>query len=324
MPWASGEAMKKSSDKLSQYASLFEDIKAAQVMVSRVVTVAPDRKISYAKEMMKIKKISGMPVVDEKRMLIGIISIEDIIRALETNRINEPVRTIMSTQVVSIHVDENLASIVAKFENYKFHRFPVVDNDNRVRGIIAQKDILHGILEKFNLIYIHDQKRQNTLNTDHSVITGEMLNAAAAAFHSDIDTVNVSSAGTGASILQKFLEKKKLDNEIIRRIGVCTYEAETNVVIHSKGTGHILCFIDEDRIIVRVIDNGIGIEDLDRAMRGGFSTAPDYVREWGFGAGMGIPNMKRFSDKLVILSEKKTGTQVEMIFYLTPQTIPST
>jgi anti-sigma regulatory factor (Ser/Thr protein kinase) len=105
-------------------------------------------------------------------------------------------------------------------------------------------------------------------------------------------------------------------------VSVGTYEAETNVVIHSKGAGDIYCFIDEDRIIVRVVDNGVGIEDLDRAMKGGYSTAPDYVRELGFGAGMGIPNMKRFSDKLVILSEKNVGTQVEMIFYLPSQTIP--
>jgi len=74
--------------------------------------------------------------------------------------------------------------------------------------------------------------------------------------------------------------------------------------------------LKKDRIIVRVIDFGEGIEDLNLAMKEGFSTAEDYVRELGFGAGMGIPNMKRFADKLVILSERKVGTQVEMVFYL--------
>jgi anti-sigma regulatory factor (Ser/Thr protein kinase) len=103
---------------------------------------------------------------------------------------------------------------------------------------------------------------------------------------------------------------------------VATYESEANVVIHSRGEGDIYGFIYEDRIIVRVVDNGVGIEDLDKAMKEGYSTAPDYVRELGFGAGMGIPNMKRFSDKLVILSEKNVGTQVEMIFYLPSQTTP--
>ncbi len=73
---------------------------------------------------------------------------------------------------------------------------------------------------------------------------------------------------------------------------------------------------------MRVVDNGVGIEDLDKAMKEGYSTAPDYVRERGFGAGMGIANMKRFADKLVIISEKNAGTQVEMIFYLPTQTWP--
>ena len=87
------------------------------------------------------------------------------------------------------------------------------------------------------------------------------------------------------------------------------------MVIHSKSTGDILCFIKEDRIIIRVTDKGIGIEDLEKAMEEGFTTASDYVKEFGFGAGMGIQNMKRFTDKLVIISEKKKGTQVEMVFY---------
>lgn len=312
----------KESTKLAKYAAIFEDLKAADIMVANVVVLAPDKKIAHAKEMMKIKKISGLPVVDEKRRLIGIISLADIINALEFNRINEPIRQWMTQSVVAVHLDEPLAAIVTKFEQYRFGRLPVVDAENRVRGIITQKDILHGILEKFDLIYIHDQKRSAVLNTEFSIITGEKLTSEQAEFHYEIDSNDISAAGSGAALLKKFLGERQLDADITRRVGVATYESETNVVIHSKGQGHIYCFIDEDRIIVRVIDNGVGIEDLDKAMKGGFSTAPDYVRELGFGAGMGIPNMKRFSDKLMILSERNVGTQVEMIFFLPNQPPP--
>ena len=123
-------------------------------------------------------------------------------------------------------------------------------------------------------------------------------------------------------MLKQFLTGKNFHSDIVRRVGVATYEAETNVVIHSRGQGDIYFFQDEDRFIVRVVDNGVGIEDLDKAMKEGYSTAPDYIRERGFGAGMGIANMKRFADKLVIISEKNAGTQVEMIFYLPTQTWP--
>jgi anti-sigma regulatory factor (Ser/Thr protein kinase)/CBS domain-containing protein len=302
--------------KLAKYAAIFEDIKAGDIMSSG------EKKIAHAKELMKIKKISGIPVVDDKKQLIGIISIEDIIHALEFNKINDPIRKIMSTQVVTIHKDDSLAAVVDKFENYKYGRFPVVDDEKRVCGIISKEDIMHGILEKFNLIYIHDQKRTSTLDTEYSAITGERLKIEEAEFHYQIDSNDIDAAGSGAALLKQFLSGRNFHSDIVRRVGVATYEAETNVVIHSHGQGDIYFFQDEDRFIVRVVDNGIGIEDLEKAMKEGYSTAPDYVRERGFGAGMGIANMKRFADKLVIISEKNAGTQVEMIFYLPSQTWP--
>lgn len=309
-------------NKLSRYAAIFEDLKAGDIMSARVVEIAADKKIAHAKELMKIKKISGMPVVDENRRLVGIISIEDIIHALEFNTINDPIRRIMSPDVVTLRRDDPLPAVVDKFESYKYGRFPVVDDDGRVCGIITKEDILHGILEKFDLIYIHDQKRTSTLDTEVSAITGERLNAGQADFHYRIDSGDIDAAGSGAAMLKQFLAGRNFHNDIVRRVGVATYEAETNVVIHSKGQGDIYFYQDEDRFIVRVVDNGVGIEDLDKAMKEGYSTAPDHIRERGFGAGMGIANMKRFADKLVIISEKGAGTQVEMIFYLPTQTWP--
>jgi anti-sigma regulatory factor (Ser/Thr protein kinase) len=228
----------------------------------------------------------------------------------------------MSREVVVVQLDERLSDIVNKFEEFRYGRFPVVDGDNVLRGIISKEDILNGVLEKFNLIYVHDQKRISTLNSEFSFITGEKLTVADAEFHYNIDTNDINAAGTGAALLKKFLNDRQHPAEIARRVGVATYEAETNVVIHSHGAGDIYCFLHEDMIMVRVVDNGVGIPDLEKAMKEGYSTAPDYVRELGFGAGMGIPNMKRFADKLVILSEKNVGTQVEMIFYLPSQAVP--
>jgi anti-sigma regulatory factor (Ser/Thr protein kinase)/CBS domain-containing protein len=306
----------KDNSKLSRYASIFDDVKASDIMTSQVATLAADMKIAHAQEMMKIKKISGIPVIGDQNKLVGIISIEDIIKALELGRINEPIRNVMTRNVVTMGLNENFSQIVDKFENFKFGRFPVIDGEGQVLGIVTKEDILHGIIEKFNLIYIHDKQRSARLDADISIITGEQLKIDEAKFHYSIETTDIGKSGSGASLLKQFLKEKKFASEMIRRVAVATYEAETNVVIHSKGKGEILCFIDEDRIIVRVVDNGVGIEDLDKAMREGYSTAPDYVREYGFGAGMGIPNMKRSSDKLVILSKKEIGTQVEMVFYL--------
>jgi len=304
------------SKDLQKYVDIFRDLTAADIMTRNPVTLTPDKKVARAKEMMKIKKISGIPIVDHDHILVGIISIEDIIKSLEYGRINDPLEKVMTRNVVTLSPDENLPVIVDKFSTFKLGRFPVVDKKGRLRGIIAREDILHGILEKFNLIYIHDTKRNTKLDQEFSLITGERLRVDEAEFHYNIDNSDITAAGTGAALLKQFLKKKGIDHEIARRVGIATYEAETNVVIHSCSKGDIYCFLKQDRIIVRVTDAGIGIEDLDKAMTEGFSTASDYVREFGFGAGMGIPNMNRFADKLVILSEKNGGTQVEIVFYL--------
>ena len=302
--------------KLTKYIHIFQDLKASEIMTKNVVTLTPDKKLGQAKEMMKIKKVSGIPIVKEDKTLIGIVSIEDIILALESGYIEEMIAKHMSKNVIFVNETETLSTIVEKFDRYKFGRFPVVNKNNKVVGIISKEDILHSILYKFSLIYIHDEKRTSKLNKDRSLITGESLKVSEAEFHYNIDSTEIGSAGEGAAHLKQFLKSKKMKDEITRRVGIATYEAETNVVIHSKSRGDIYCFLKKDRIIVRVIDYGIGIDDLNLAMKEGFSTAEDYIRELGFGAGMGIPNMKRFADKLVILSEKNVGTQVEMVFYI--------
>jgi len=306
----------KSKSKLSKYAVIFKDLIAKDIMTTEVITLQSDKKISQAQAMMRIKKISGIPIVDNEKKLIGVISIEDIVTALEENIINSPIKSIMTDNVLTINLDDSLNSMVEKFENYKFGRFPVVDNDNFLKGIITKEDILHGILGKFNMLYLHDEKRNLTLDTGHSLITGKTLNISEAEFHYDIQSSDIANAGTGAAYLKKYLQGKNIDPDITRRIAISTYEAETNVMIHSKGLGDVYCFFESDQIIVRVLDDGIGIDDLKMAMKEGYTTATDYVRELGFGAGMGIPNMNRFSDKLVILSERNRGTQVEMVFYL--------
>jgi len=306
----------KSRIDLGKYASLFQDLKASEIMTKRVISLGPEKKMAQAKEMMKIKRISGIPIVDDKHHLLGLISIQDIIVALEFNRIKEPVKSMMATELITIKTDDSLMEIVGKFERFKYGRFPVVDEKNKLCGIISREDIMHGVLERFNLIHTHDAKRRLKLEGDHSLVTGQDLDPEAASFHFVIDTSDVNSAGTGSALLKQFVGGKGIPAETARRVGISCYEAETNVVIHSKGRGEIYCFLFEDSIIVRVVDNGIGIEDIEKAMKEGFSTAPDYIRELGFGAGMGLVNMKRFADKLVVFSEKNVGTQVEMMFFL--------
>lgn len=102
---------------------------------------------------------------------------------------------------------------------------------------------------------------------------------------------------------------------LIRRVAICGYESEMNVVMHG-GDGKLSIELDSDRLILEVRDDGPGIEDIELAMQAGYSTANDDHREMGFGAGMGLPNMKKNSDRIFVESEKGQETKVRMVFFL--------
>ncbi len=123
-----------------------------------------------------------------------------------------------------------------------------------------------------------------------------------------------NSAGEASSKIKRTLQLLGIRPDIIRRIAISAYEAEMNVIIHAY-RGSIRADIHADRTEVTVADEGPGIPDIDLAMKEGYSTAPDYVRELGFGAGMGLPNMARCTDKFDIKTETGVGTQLSMTIY---------
>ncbi len=116
------------------------------------------------------------------------------------------------------------------------------------------------------------------------------------------------SAGKGSSSIKSNLKSLGIDANIIRRIAIISYEIEINIVIHSFG-GKLHCDIYENKIVIISEDIGPGIKDVDMAMTEGFSTATDSVRELGFGAGMGLPNIKKYSEGLEI-NTGSTGTLI--------------
>ena len=124
---------------------------------------------------------------------------------------------------------------------------------------------------------------------------------------------DMTAAGDVSARIKRHMKRLGVPAAVMRRVSVCTYEAEINLVIHSDG-GQIDFEIAEDRITVRAKDIGPGIPDIDKAMTEGWSTATNEVRNMGFGAGMGLPNMKRNADGFDIVSAVCTGTDITMTF----------
>ncbi len=130
----------------------------------------------------------------------------------------------------------------------------------------------------------------------------------------EVAGMDFANAGNASSQIKRILQQIGVDSGIVRRVAVASYEAEMNCVIHAGG-GKITLNAGADSVEIIVEDKGPGIHDIDQAMLPGFSTASDEIREMGFGAGMGLPNMKSCSDVLEIKSEPGVGTTVKMVFY---------
>ena len=134
-------------------------------------------------------------------------------------------------------------------------------------------------------------------------------------FHFVVDGEDFTSAGQASVQVKKNLRKLGIPPEIIRKISIAMYEGEINMVIHADG-GDADVLVYEDRIVMILTDRGPGIADVEKAMQEGFSTAPDNVRTLGFGAGMGLPNMKRYTDDMKIESVVCEGTTITMTVLL--------
>ena len=133
----------------------------------------------------------------------------------------------------------------------------------------------------------------------------------AVSFSFQVDGKDFTSAGQASVQVKKNLRQLGISPEIIRKVSIAMYEGEINMVIHAGG-GEADVLIYEDRIEILLTDNGPGIANIDLAMQEGFSTAPDNIRSLGFGAGMGLPNMKRYTDSMQIDSALGKGTRILM------------
>lgn len=134
--------------------------------------------------------------------------------------------------------------------------------------------------------------------------------------HFIIEENNLTTAGEASSKVKKRLSQLGILPDIIKKVVVPMYEAELNAVIHANG-GFADVEINKEKIVIILTDKGPGIPDIELAMKEGFSTAPDHIKNMGFGAGMGLPNMKKYADELNIVTEVGVGTSVKLTVYLT-------
>ena len=288
------------------------ELKVEDVMNKDIETICSTMPVCALRDVLKKKRISGVPVVTDDK-LVGVISIEDFIKCMEQGKLVDLIETRMSKNIETLYADETLVHAVTKFEKYGFGRFPVISRkDRRLVGIITKSDIIKGVLKKLETVYLDEEERRYRASHIFNDIVADRVFLK---FQYYIEGKNFDRAGEAATGLKKTLYRLGLSPEIVRRAAISTYEAEINIVAYTEG-GKIIAYVDPDQIKIVVTDKGPGIPDVEKAMEPGFSTAPGWVRELGFGAGMGLPNIKKFTDKMTLRSTVEEGTHLEIIVKL--------
>jgi anti-sigma regulatory factor (Ser/Thr protein kinase)/predicted transcriptional regulator len=253
---------------------------------------------------MKENQISGVPLVDNDR-IVGMVSVNDIMNALDGGYIEGKAVDYMSPSLVLLEEDMPLAFAINHFNKFPYRRYPVINKARILVGMITSKDILRALLRELEkAIKELESKIQHEPISFHQQIYKEFT----------LEKLDLKNAGGASFAIKKILKEGNIQLEIIRRATVAAYELEINVVLHSEG-GRLIFIMDEQKITIISEDSGPGIADVSLVLQEGYSTANEWVRSLGFGAGMGIPNTRHVSDEFDIKSQIGAGTTVTAVIY---------
>lgn len=300
-----GEDKGKEVTKLQE---LTYELKVSDAMSKDVVTIAPYVTMAELREILRTHRISGTPVLENGK-LVGVVSLEDLINALADGELDVTVGEKMIRDVKTLYADEALVHAVGQFARLNFGRFPVIDREEKLVGILTQGDIVRALLRELEVDYHAEEiHRYRASHIFQDIVADE----TALVFGYYVIGKDFNAAGKASSSLKTTLNRLGIPPPVIRRVAVATYEAEMNLVIYTAG-GEIVAEVRPDRVRIEIIDTGPGIPDIELAMQAGYSTAPEWVREMGFGAGMGLVNIKSCSDVMRLDSEVDVGTHLEII-----------
>ncbi len=302
----------KLENKSSQFTKIQElvyELKVAGVMTRNLITVNPTAKMSELKTILRDNRISGTPVVQGER-LIGIVSMEDLITWLTRGGIDCPVEQVMSRKLLTLYADEPLVHAVSKLEEFGYGRIPVVDRQtNSLVGLITKGDIIEGLLHELQIDYHEEEIHRYRASHFFEDMIADKVTIN---FHYHIQGKKIEQGGEVASDLKRSLKRLGIHPAVVRRTAIATYEAEMNVIIYAD-EGRVDVNIEPDVIRIEVRDRGQGIADVERAIEPGYSTAPDWVRELGFGAGMGLPNIRNCARDFDLVSTVGRGTTLRIV-----------
>ena len=296
---------------VTKIQEIFYELRVQEVMTSNVITVTPQTSMKELEDLLRTHRISGAPVIDNGK-LVGIVSIQDLINALGAGQIEQSVSAWMTHDVDALVPQERVVLAIQKLQRTGYGRFPVVDDaTGRLVGILTQGDIIKGTLKQLDVDYRRREQQNVPIHRFFDEVVSE---ETAISLRYTVRARDLKHGGEASSRFKRSLAKLGVPAPVLRRVAIATYEAEMNLVLHTTDGGQIQADIRPGRICIDVYDQGPGIPDVERALQPGFSTAPEWIRELGFGAGMGLSNIKSCADEMSLQSEVGKDTHLWILF----------
>jgi CBS domain-containing protein len=280
-------------------------LKIRDVMTRKLVVGKKSDTLRALQALMRENGITGVPIASGPR-LQGLVTVDTIFRALEGGYIDETADKWMTRNTVVLEEDMPLSFGISSMDKYRFGRFPVLNRDRELVGIITSRDVLTSLLLEIN-------KEVERLEGERPARPAPPAGSFFAEF--PVHKYDFENAGKASSELKRALTERSVPTRLIRRAAIAAYELEMNLVLHSDG-GRLTFDADDGRVEIVARDSGPGIADTKAAMEEGYSTASEWVRSLGFGAGMGLPNARRVSDEFGLQSAPGSGTEVRAVVAL--------
>lgn len=302
---------------INRVEELSYELQISQVMSRQLHTASPLMEIKDILEILRQNRISGTPVMDGGS-LVGVISLEDVVRALEKGELTAPVQNYMTPRVKSVNSYDPVIKALETFTETGLGRLPVLDEEQKLVGMITKGDITRGVLIALQHDYKEEEVRQYRASHLFQDIVSDRTTLV---LRYNIKAHDFTLGGKASGALKRALIRLGADQQIARRCGIAVYEAEMNLIIHTNNGGILKMEVEPHKITMSATDDGPGIPDIQKALQPGWSTAPDRVREMGFGAGMGLVNIKRCVDEMEIDSVPGKGTKLIMRIFVRDETI---
>ncbi len=301
------------AENISRVEELAYELKVNEVMTKNPITLAPNMRMREALEIFRQKRISGAPILSANQDLVGILSIEDLIRCLMISDLDASINEYMTTKLATIYFNDPLVEALKKFVATNFGRLLVVDKNQKMVGIITKGDINTGLLKALEYDYQEEEVRKYRASHLFEDIESDRTSLI---LRYTIKQGDFTNGGQASSNIKRALVRLGAPKQIARRCGIAIYEAEMNLIIHTTEGGVIRVEIESNQITIDTYDYGHGIQDVELAMKPGYSSATESVREMGFGAGMGLANINRCVDQMKLESVWGKGTRLRIRIFL--------